>query len=127
MAITHSTRASVDWSASSGPWGICDRCGMQYNLSDLAWQYDWRGMSLVNLRILVCEDKCLDEPQEQLRAIFIPPDPAPVEDARPGFQRVEMTDYRVTQTPDPRITQAGDRVIIDGENPYPASEILDIP
>lgn len=126
MPIAHNTRATVDWDASGGPWGYCDRCNFCYDLEDLAWQYDWRGTHLANLRILVC-DRCLDRPQEQLRAIFIPPDPAPVEDARPGYQRVEETDYRVTQASEQRITQGGDKLILDGENPYPASEILDIP
>jgi hypothetical protein len=52
-------------------------------LADLSWQYDFRGNSLKNLRLLVCE-RCLDEAQEQLRPVILPPDPVPVLDARPG-------------------------------------------
>jgi hypothetical protein len=50
-------------------------------LKDLRWQYDWRGNSLQNIRLLVC-NKCLDKPQEQLRTIRLPPDPLPVANAR---------------------------------------------
>jgi len=60
---------------------ICDRCGFRYNLVNLKWQFDWRGASLMNLRILVCND-CYDTPQEQLRAIIVPADPVPVMNPR---------------------------------------------
>ena len=60
---------------------ICDRCGFRYNWVNLTWQYDWRGASMQNLRILVCED-CYDVPQEQLRAIVVPADPTPIINAR---------------------------------------------
>lgn len=53
------------------------RCGIWYNRVDLNFQYDWRGTSLQNLYILVC-NRCLDTPQEQLRAIQLPADPTPV-------------------------------------------------
>lgn len=62
--------------------GVCDRCGFWSNLVDLQWQYDWRGTSLQNLWIRVCDD-CLDVPQEQLRAIQLPADPVPVWQPRP--------------------------------------------
>jgi hypothetical protein len=60
---------------------ICDRCGFRYNRVDLQWQYDWRGASLQNLRILVC-NTCYDAPQEQLRAIVVPADPVPIDQPR---------------------------------------------
>lgn len=60
---------------------ICDRCGFRYNFNDLEWQFDWRGPTLQNLRILVC-DRCLDTPQDQLRAITLPADPGPIINAR---------------------------------------------
>jgi len=56
---------------------ICDRCGFRYNHVDLSWQFEWRGTALKNIRILVCR-RCLDIPQENLRAIVVPPDPLPV-------------------------------------------------
>lgn len=62
--------------------GQCDRCGFVYSYSDLRWQMDWRGTSLQNLRVLVCE-KCYDTPQQQLRAIVVPADPVPLKNPRP--------------------------------------------
>ena len=69
--------------SSSNPQAhaICDRCGFRYNWVDLRWQYDWRGASLRNIRVLVC-DECYDTPQEQLRAIVVPADPTPIVNAR---------------------------------------------
>jgi hypothetical protein len=60
---------------------ICDRCGFRYNHVNLRWQYDWRGASLMNIKLLVC-DTCYDEPQQQLRAIVIPADPIPIMNPR---------------------------------------------
>jgi hypothetical protein len=72
---------------------ICDRCGFRYNHVDLSWQYDWRGASLQNTRILVCST-CMDAPQEQLRAIVVPADPTPITQARvQDFEQAE-TDYQ---------------------------------
>ena len=74
---------------------ICDRCGFRYNLVDLRWQFDWRGASLANLRILVC-GPCYDEPQEQLRAIVVPADPVPVMNPRTQDWVVAETNNRFT-------------------------------
>jgi hypothetical protein len=60
---------------------VCDRCGFRYNHVDLRWQFDWRGASLQNVRILVC-NTCYDAPQEQLRAIVVPADPVPIVNPR---------------------------------------------
>lgn len=57
---------------------ICQRCGFEYNLADLQWQWDWQqGPRLRNLMIQVCPS-CLDKPQESGRTIILPPDPIPV-------------------------------------------------
>ena len=48
---------------------------------NLRWQFDWGGASLINKRLLVC-GTCYDEPQQQLRAIIIPPDPMPIVNPR---------------------------------------------
>jgi hypothetical protein len=72
-----------------GPWGICDRCGFLRYLSDLVWQFDWSGTQLFNRRVLVCQDRCLDKPQEQFRTIILPPDPPPILNARPPNYTVE--------------------------------------
>lgn len=63
-------------------FAICDRCGFRWNRSDLTWQFDWRGAQLQNLRILVCH-RCVDEPNDQLRAYSPPPDPLPIVNPRP--------------------------------------------
>lgn len=59
-------------------FAVCQRCGIWHNRSDLQWQYQWGGASLINLRILVCRE-CLDRPQEQLRSLALPADPVPVD------------------------------------------------
>ena len=99
---------------------ICDRCGFAYSHSDLSWQYDWAGASLINKRILVC-DTCNDVPNAQLRAIVVPADPVPIQNPRTQDYVAASTDYRTTQgntvnaqtgipVPggDTRITQDGD-------------------
>lgn len=64
-------------------FGVCDRCGVWYNLKDLVWQHEWRGNELVDIRIRVCTVTCLDVPFELNRPLFLPPDPPPVEQPRP--------------------------------------------
>lgn len=75
---------------------VCDRCARVYNHKDLHWQYDFRGRSLANLRILVC-NTCEDTPQPQLKPRIIPPDPMPIQNARPERYRQYETNTRVTQ------------------------------
>jgi hypothetical protein len=74
---------------------ICDRCGFRYNHVNLRWQYDWRGASLQNLRLLVCST-CYDAPQEQLRAIVVPADPTPIVNPRVQDFVTASQDTRVT-------------------------------
>lgn len=76
-------------------FAICDRCGRLTNHHRLQWQYDWRGASLQNLRILVCES-CLDVPQQQLRALVIPADPVPIQNPRTQDYVSAETNYRTT-------------------------------
>lgn len=105
---------------------ICDRCGFRYNRVDLRWQYDWRGVALANIQLLVC-NSCYDKPQEQLRAIVVPADPTPIQNPRvqdfvsaesnfratSGQNTVDPTtnipvpgnDIRITQNDDQRVTQ----------------------
>jgi hypothetical protein len=77
---------------------ICDRCGFRYNFVNLKWQFDWRGASLQNLKLLVC-NTCYDAPQEQLRAIIVPADPTPIVQARPENYALDSTDYVTTSAP----------------------------
>jgi hypothetical protein len=76
--------------------GVCDRCGRVVNHVDLRWQFDWRGASLMNTRVLVCRT-CEDKPQEQLRTIVIPADPVPIMNPRVQDYVAASTDYRTTQ------------------------------
>ena len=89
MAFPQSKFAYADI-ARPQAWGCCDRCGFRYLRSELVWQYDFRGRSLANLRILVCRRTCLDAPQPQLKTIVVGPDPIPVRDPRPGFAASQM-------------------------------------
>ena len=87
-------RARVS-SSSPEAAGICDRCGFVYSFRSLKWQFDWRGSSLQNIRLLVC-DRCYDTPQEQLRAIVVPADPTPIMNARVQDFVAASSDNRVT-------------------------------
>jgi hypothetical protein len=63
-------------------FGVCDHCGLWYNLYKLKYEYEWQGTKLVNKRFRVC-DECRDRPNPQLKARIMPPDPVPVYDPRP--------------------------------------------
>lgn len=113
-------------SKSPQAFSICDRCGFGFNHCDLRWQFAYAGAGLINKRILVCTP-CYDTPQNQLRAIVLPPDPVPILNPRaPDFYvaatDARLTDYfnpadpvtgipvpegdiRITQTVDTRVTQ----------------------
>ena len=90
-------RAQVS-SKNPQAFAICDRCGFLYNHKDLGWQYDWGGASLINKRILVC-NPCMDEAQEQLRAIVLPPDPVPIVNPRTENYAAASTNFLLAQTP----------------------------
>lgn len=78
---------------------LCDRCGFVYEHADLHWQDDWRGASLQNLRILVC-NHCMDTPQQQQRSLVLPLDPPPIIGARPeGFVNAEVDFQTITAPP----------------------------
>lgn len=74
---------------------VCDRCGIWHNHVNLQWQFDWAGASLINKRILVCE-RCLDVPQEQLRAIVLPQDPVQINNPRTEWFIQDETNFRQT-------------------------------
>ena len=76
----------------------CDRCGFLYNHINLNWQFDWRGTSLQNLRFLVC-NRCMDTPQQQLRAIVVPADPTPIMNARVESYQEDETDFLTISGP----------------------------
>ena len=80
-------------------FAACDRCNTIYNHSDLSWQFDYAGISLVNKRILVCH-KCLDRPQAQLKAIILPADPMPIANPRVFNYAQADANFRVTSGQD---------------------------
>lgn len=81
--------------SSPNAFAVCDRCGIWYNHTNLRWQFDWRGASLMNIRILVCKT-CYDTPQEQLRAIVVPADPVPIQNPRVEWFFDDETNIRYT-------------------------------
>jgi len=56
------------------PRAICDRCGKQFLLSDLRWQTQVAGSSVVNRKLLVCKS-CLDARSLFLLTVDVPQDP----------------------------------------------------
>lgn len=100
-------------------WATCERCGFIYNLHKLSWQLEWRGVSLSNIRILVCEP-CYDTPQRQLGTVFIPPDPPPIINARP--EQYSLDEQPVST----RVTVAGSVRVIKYA-PYPVNRIATVP
>ncbi len=62
-------------------FAVCDRCGRWWNHHNLKFQFEWRGPTLMNIRLLVCAP-CYDRPQENLRAIVVPADPVPIKNPR---------------------------------------------
>lgn len=123
----------------SGPWhqtgrgkvsarspralAVCDRCGFTYNLCDLQWQYQWSGVKLQNLRLLVCTTDCLDKPQPQLKSIVIPADPTPVLNPRPEQYSVEVPSFVgfSTESGNDVVDEIEDTPLPDPNNPalYP--------
>ncbi len=81
--MAYASRAGRARLSSKSAQAVCDRCGLWYSITDLAWNYDWRGTALVNTWLRVCKRTCLDVPQAQLRAIQLPADPVPVWQPRP--------------------------------------------
>lgn len=77
--MAYASRAGRARTSPSRPQAhsICQRCGFRVNRVDMINQTEWRGAALLAINIFVC-DRCLDTPQEQLRAIILPADPVPV-------------------------------------------------
>lgn len=109
MAWHPNGRARVS-ARSPSALAICDRCGFTYNRPDLAYQYQWQGMQLQNLNLLVCKT-CLDVPQVQLKTIILPPDPVPVDDPRPERYSQEVPSYLGTQDGFRLVTMDGDSLV----------------
>lgn len=99
--------------------GCCDRCGFTYTHSTLSWDYQWSGVKLQNLRLLVCKT-CLDAPQIQLKTIIIPADPLPVLNPRPEQYAVTVPSFVATESStfagSDITTESGDNLIWEIED-----------
>lgn len=116
--IWHPTgRARVN-ARSPEAQACCDRCYLNFSLSDLNWQTQWAGDKLQNLRLRVCCE-CLDVPQIQLKSIIIPADPVPVLNPRPEAYSETVPSFVATESGtfqgDDLTTQDGDRIIWEDE------------
>jgi hypothetical protein len=80
------------------------RSGFVDNLEKMQWQYEWRGLTLNNTQILVTPDM-LDEPQRQLGAVILPPDPPGLLNARPEAYPADERWPRLLQNGAPRYLQ----------------------
>lgn len=58
----------------------------------MLFQYQWAGNSLINTGLLVQPDM-VDKPNEQFRTLVLPPDPAPLMNARPENYVIDETDW----------------------------------
>ncbi len=113
------TRAAVSRSRPRA-LAICDRCGARYNHDELQWQFQWAGTKLQNLRLLVCK-ACLDEPQEQLRTIILPPDPVPIRDPRPENEQIANNpNSPIGQAPIAALAGSNIGTLIQGGGTYAA-------
>lgn len=99
-------------------WGTCDRSGFIDNHKNLAWQFEWAGLKLINLKLLVTPDM-LDKPQRQLGTIILPPDPLPIMNARPE-------QYNVEEEPVSTRTTMDGRVRVVKYTPYPTERIISV-
>lgn len=81
MPLPHNLRAPVD-PYHPEPVGISDRSGFLFYLSQLPYQFEYRGNSLQNTNLRVGASE-LDVPFEFNRPIIIGPDPQPPADPRP--------------------------------------------
>jgi hypothetical protein len=88
-------------------WSTCQRCGFVYNLEDLEWQKQWRGLTLMDINLQVCSVTCLDVPQRQLGSIILPPDPPALKNALPEPYAIDEYWPRLVQGGQPRYLQGG--------------------
>ena len=97
-------------------FGCCNRCNFIYNRVDLGTQYEWGGRSLVSTGLWVCE-MCMDDPNPQLRAIILPPDPVPVYMPQIDRNLLSIDDTRVTEDGAQRVTEDDEIRAMEGNPP----------
>lgn len=64
------------------PCGVDDASGFIFPLSEMPFQYQWRGNALVSLNLRIA-NRFQDKPSEFLRPPLIGPDPVPPKNPRP--------------------------------------------
>lgn len=80
--------------------GCCDDCGLDYQLVELRFQYQWAGWTLRNTQFRKCRI-CTDVPQQQLRSIVLPADPLPVRQPRPDLNYFDDNAFEAPVGPPP--------------------------
>lgn len=122
----HPKNAEVD-ADNPRAWGQCARCGMVWNLDQLAWQYSYQGaLSPINTFQLVCP-KHMDPLNEQDQAYILPPDPLPVFNARPGASDAYgEASYLVTDDESILTTEDGEALITAIPDPNVAANTTNL-
>lgn len=87
MSLRYPSHAKINPSAPRAI-GVCDFCGQQWNLSELAFQYYWFGNDYLSSGFRVCPP-CYDVAAVFNRPIILGPDPIPVIQPRPEQYSVE--------------------------------------
>lgn len=85
-------------------WATDDRTGFVTNLDQMGYQWDWRGLQLVNTYVLTF-GPYMDQPQRQLGTIILPPDPVGVLNARVEQYPADESWPRLMQNGAPRYLQ----------------------
>ena len=101
----HPARARVNprWPEA---WATSDRSGFVGNHRDLKNQVQWAGFELVTLNELVYDFE-YDTPQRQLGALILPPDPPPIDNARPEAYYIEEQTFRIEMDGTARLLMGG--------------------
>lgn len=99
----HPKHARTNPSSPRG-WSTDDRTGFIFNLEDLQRQWQFRGLGLYDTGIKTGA-QYLDEPQRQLGAVILPPDPPGLLNARPEAYPADEYWPRLLQNGAPRYLQ----------------------
>jgi len=87
-------------------WATSDRSGFIGNHRDLRNQQQYAGFELVTLNDLVYAWE-YDVPNRQLGALILPPDPPPIDNARPERYYIEEQTFRIEESGDLRLLMDG--------------------
>ncbi len=107
-------RAIVD-STDPSAFGVCDCCGVWYNLRTLQWQLYYAGPTLQNSQMLFCPT-CITDPNPNTQTIIIPPDPLPVMNARPENFTYAEVDFMTAVPGNYVLVDEDDNEIVTNQN-----------